>query len=128
MATTFPNRAARRAVADPGQGTFSFDSLLGSYRGRTLLHVKEVAAIIHRSVDFVEAMIIEGKLHAHGVEGREKQRKRVTTASVALYLAETADYDGADYEARVKDLFSTWTPKQRRWAMEQLIQLGANRL
>lgn len=127
MKTALPSRAARSGVANPSQGVFSFDSLIGNYRSRTLLHIKEVAAILVRTRTFVEALIAEGKLHAHGVADREVQRKRVTTASVALYLTETADYEDGDYEERVRDLFSTWTPAQRRWALELLIQLGASR-
>jgi hypothetical protein len=114
-------------AASLDQGVFHFDSLLGSYRSRTLLNVKEVAAILNRSMDFVELEIAEGKLHAHGVNGRQVERKQVTTASVALYLAETARYEGADYEARLRDLLTALTPAQRRWALELLIQLGASR-
>lgn len=108
------------SAAASTQTAFDFESLLGTYATRTLLNVPEVCRILHRKNDYVDGLIDEGKLHGHSAGARSKDRKTVTTRSVALFLAETALYEAADYEARVRDLFSTWTPAQRAWAMQTL--------
>ncbi|MDR3405141.1 MAG: hypothetical protein P4L99_21785 [Chthoniobacter sp.] len=110
------------ATTAPGsQKVFDFESLLGSYRGKTLLTVPEACAILRRKRDFVIGLIDSSTLHGHTAgEKKLKDRKTLTTRSVALHLVESALYEGGDYEARVRDLFATWTTAQRRWAIEEL--------
>lgn len=112
------------AIKPSPQVLFDFDSLLGSYRNRGLLNVPEVMAVLRRRKDFVYELIEEGKLDAHSVDERERFHRVVTARSVALHLAETALYQGGAYQARVRDLFATWTPEHRRWAIEELIRAG----
>lgn len=98
-AIELPNRAARRAADLVDQGAFDF--LMPYSERRPLLSVREVAGVLHRSVDFVEAMIEEGRLEAFAPQDREKQRKQVTRRSVLLLLAEQALGDPQHFEERV---------------------------
>lgn len=116
-----------RLKSSARQTVFDFESLLGSYRTRALLRVPEIAKMLGRSRDFIIAEIEAGKLHGHGLPDRAREERSVPPRSVALWLAETAEYEGAEYEARLRDLFATWTPEQRRWAVQTLLEMGGSK-
>jgi hypothetical protein len=61
---------------------------------KNLLRAREVSEVISRSVQFVRALIEDGRLEAHldSVWG-DRESPRITNRSVILYLAETANYD-----------------------------------
>lgn len=65
-----------------------FDFLVPFSDRRPMLTIAEVAKILDRERDFVEAMIDEGRLEAFAPPAREVQRKRITRRSVLLLLAE----------------------------------------
>jgi hypothetical protein len=104
-----------------------FESVLGPYveYQRKFFSVSELALLLHRGRDFVEGLIECGELDAHSAgPGRKIDRKRITLASVARYLAASALYEERDSEARTRDLFAAWTPAQRRWAIGELTRLA----
>lgn len=105
-----PNRAAKKAVEMVEQGAFDF--LMPFSERRTLLTPQEVAKVLHRSVDFVEMMIEEGKLEAFAPTDREKQRKMITRRSALLLLAEQAKGDPNHWFERVLRIIDTCTPEQ----------------
>lgn len=109
------------AKTPAAQSVFDFESLLGGvYRSRALLRVPEIARLLGRSPDFIEREMDSGTLHAHSLPDRKRTERSAPPRSVALWLARTADYTGPEYEARVRELFATWTPEQRRWAVRLL--------
>lgn len=106
------------------QTAFDFESLLGTYRSRALIRVPEVARMIGRSCGFVEAEMDRGAILAHSLPGRKRTERSTPPRCLAVWIAKTADYPPEEYAASVRDLFSTWTPEQRRWAVKILIAMG----
>lgn len=78
-----------------------FDFLVPFSERRPLLTIAEVAKILDRERDFVEAMIDEGRLEAFAPPDREVQRKRITRRSVLLLLAQMALGDPRSFLDRV---------------------------
>jgi len=90
----------------------AFDFLMPFSERRRLLTPREVAGVLHRSIDYVEAMIEEGKLEAFAPSDREKQRKTITRRSVLLLLAEQALGDPAHFEERLRKAIDGCTRAQ----------------
>lgn len=103
---------------------FDFESLLGHYRTRVLLRTPEIARILGRSCGFVEGEMDRGALLAHSLPGRKRTERSATPQAVALWIASTADYGPEESAAAFRDLFSTMTPAQRKWAVQALIAMG----
>ncbi|MEO7933231.1 MAG: hypothetical protein ABIT76_08750 [Chthoniobacterales bacterium] len=72
--------------------------------GKLLLRPDEVQKCLGRERQHIYDLIGEGKLEAHGVTDRDKQRYTITRRSVVLRLAETALYDPSVYMTRVEAL------------------------
>lgn len=101
-------KVSARAVAQIEQGFFDF---LVPYKN-PLLRPDQCAKSLNRGVNFIYDLLAEGKLEAHGVPGREKERYQITKRSLLLYLAESANYDPADFETRAEALVDTLTADQ----------------
>lgn len=125
----FRRSSAGRSISQAEQplpDASPFHSLLGPYLSshRKLLTIPETIEVLHRGRTFVIELISSGDLDAHSVgPEREKDRKLITLASVARYLAITALYEERDAYARLRDLFATFSPAQRRWAIDELTAL-----
>lgn len=78
-----------------------FDFLVPFSERRPLLTIAEVAKILDRTRDFVEAMVDEGQLDAFAPPGRDVLRKRVTRISVLLLLAKMALGDPRNFLDRL---------------------------
>jgi hypothetical protein len=75
---------------------------------KPLMRTDEVASVIHRSTDFVRALIEDGRLEAHSDSAKgDRNTNIVTRRSVVLYLAETADYDPAYIVMRLEAVLKT---------------------
>lgn len=98
-------RAALQAAID--QGTFDFLVPFGPHR--TLLRPDEVSRCLGWKVRTVYQLIDEGKLEAHAITGRDRQRYQVTRRSVLLFLAETALYHGEDALTRTERLLASFS-------------------
>lgn len=78
---------------------------------KPLMRADEAASAIHRSTDFVRALIEDGRLEAHKDSATGKRNTNIVTRrSVVLYLAETSDYDPAYAVMRVEVVMKTFTP------------------
>lgn len=115
------------STANGRQSVFDFESLLGSYRSRALLRTPEIARLIGRSPDFVEREMDAGTMLSHSLPGRKRTERSATPQAVALWLASTADYGPQESEAAFRDLFSTMTAEQRKWAVQKLIEAGGTK-
>lgn len=71
---------------------------------KDLLRPDEVATYLGRKLDFVYALIDEGKLEAFEPTDREVKRKVITRRSVLLVLAEQARSNPAHFSERVLSL------------------------
>lgn len=100
-----------------------FDFLMPYSERRPLLKPAEVATCLGRSVDFVQAMIDEGRLEVHAPQDREKRRYMITRRSVLLLLAEQAAYSPSYYMERLRAVLRTLT----RYQLDELI-IEATRL
>jgi excisionase family DNA binding protein len=98
-------RTALSAAVD--QGTFDFLVPFGPHRA--LLRPDEVSRCLGWKQRTVYQLIDEGKLEAHAIPGRDKQRYQVTRRSVLLFLAETALYHGEDTITRTERLLSSFS-------------------
>lgn len=76
--------------------------------------IKPIAAArsLCRKLDFIYAMIQEGKLEAHAPSDRTKQRYTITRRSLCLLHAETALYSADDFGARVESLLPLMSASQ----------------
>jgi hypothetical protein len=75
---------------------------------KPLMRTDEVAIAIHRSLDFVRALIEDGRLEAHRDSATGKRNTSIVTRrSVVLYLAETSDYDPAFIVMRIEVVMKT---------------------
>jgi hypothetical protein len=98
-----PSKATTRAE----QGEFDFLIPWGPLK--KLATTAEVARVIGRQVDFVRALVESGRLESHADSATGEQlSNRITTRSVRVLMAETAQYESADLlprlEAVVRDL------------------------
>jgi hypothetical protein len=87
-----------------------FDFLL-PYQ-KPLWRTDEVAEVIGRSIQYVRALIEDGRLEAHtdSVFGDgERKSSMITRRSVLLYLAETANYDPGYLVIRIEVLLKRLT-------------------
>ncbi|MDD5349480.1 MAG: hypothetical protein PHQ12_04640 [Chthoniobacteraceae bacterium] len=98
-------RAALQSAVD--QGTFDFLVPFGPHRA--LLRPDEVSRCLGWRPRTVYQLIEEGRLEAHAITGRDKQRYQVTRRSVLLFLAETALYRGEDALCRAEHLLSSFS-------------------
>lgn len=105
MAKTYspPQLNARQlAAAENGE----YDFLIPTRK--PLMRTDEVAIAIHRSLNYVRALIEDGRLEAHRDSATgDRSTNIVTRRSVILYLAETADYDPAHIVMRVEAVMKT---------------------
>jgi hypothetical protein len=104
--TTLPS------TTDPNNHHGAFDFMMPYSEARRTLNPQEVARCLERSIDFVEAMIDEGRLEAFAPADRAKQRKRVTRRSVLLLLAEQAQFHPEHFVERLLCLVDTCTAEQ----------------
>jgi len=79
---------------------------------RAMLTTSEVARCLGWKPRTILELIQEGKLEAHTLPGREKQRYQVTRRSVLLFLAETAQFGPAEFPRRVNALLAFLTRDQ----------------
>lgn len=107
-----PQLANHHKATDAAAAQAAFDFLMPYSERRTLLNPQEVAKVLNRSTDFVEAMIDEGKLEAFAPQDREKQRKQITRRSVLALLAEQSLSDPEHFFERVLRLADTLTREQ----------------
>ncbi|HWM26576.1 MAG TPA: hypothetical protein VNP98_17295 [Chthoniobacterales bacterium] len=76
---------------------------------KPLMRTDEVAQVLHRSLDFVRALVGEGRLEAHRDSAKgDRATNIITRRSVVLYLAETSDYDPAYMIMRVEAVLKTF--------------------
>ena len=83
-----PAKSSTKLQSAVDQGAFDFLMPFGP--SRPLLRPDEVARCLGWSVRKVYELIQDGKLEAHALPERDKQRYQVTRRSVLLFLAETA--------------------------------------
>jgi hypothetical protein len=75
---------------------------------KPLMRTDEVAVAIHRSLNFVRALIDDGRLESHQDSATGNRNTNIVTRrSVVLYLAETADYDPAYIVMRLEVIMKT---------------------
>ena len=101
-------QAALAAAVD--QGTFDFLVPFGPHRA--LLRPDEVSRCLGWKQRTVYQLIDEGKLEAHAITGRDKQRYQITRRSVLLFLAETALYRGEDTLTRLERVLPALAPAE----------------
>jgi hypothetical protein len=78
----------------------AFGSLLGKYRNELWIKAPECARLLKLSTSTIYVLCEEQKLHAHTIPGREREGVNITVRSVALYLAESAQYEAEALIAR----------------------------
>jgi len=103
-------KATSKLQAAIDQGAFDFLMPFGP--NRPLLRPDEVSRCLGWKVRTVYQLIDEGKLEAHALTDRDKQRYQVTRRSVLLVLAETALYIDADPTPRIERLLSALSKEQ----------------
>lgn len=80
----------KKTQAAVARGDFDF---LLPYQ-KPLWRTDEVAEVIGRSIQYVRALIEDGRLEAHQDSAfGERKSNLITRRSVLIYLAETANYD-----------------------------------
>ena len=105
-----PAKSSTKLQSAVDQGAFDFLMPFGP--SRPLLRPDEVARCLGWSVRKVYELIQDGKLEAHALPERDKQRYQVTRRSVLLFLAETALYLDADPNQRIERLLSALSKDQ----------------
>ena len=105
-----PAKSSTKLQSAVDQGAFDFLMPFGP--SRPLLRPDEVARCLGWSVRKVYELIQDGKLEAHALPERDKQRYQVTRRSVILFLAETALYLDADPNQRIERLLSALSKDQ----------------
>ena len=94
--------AAQKATE---QRSFNF---LFPYGARTLVTTGQAARAFGRGEHFVRALVDEGKLETHKDSALgERLSNRITSRSVLLHLARTADYDPAQITDSLIDVIDT---------------------
>src|SRR5690606_13036555 len=92
--------------------------------------VEEVAGYIGMRTSFVYELIEAGKLDAHShngartISGREeyKRRRRIHRSAVIEYLLRTANYEPADYVARLCGLIDRLQPTAATLVAEHAVR------
>jgi len=104
----------------------AFDWLIPTTK--ELLRPEECARYLDRSLDFVDAMITEGKLEYMAPTGRQVERKRITRRSLLLLILEQFRADPDLWFERYADLLPRCTAPQLTRLITEATRLRSKKL